>query len=379
MSVVKLITQNFRNLKHEPVILHPCLNFFIGDNGSGKSSLLEAIFYLGHGKSFRTSKSDVLAKYETEQFIVSVKDNLDSQLGIARNTKTACTYIKIDGVRQSKLSELAKHIAVQIVTPESFKLFFGGPKERRRFIDLGMFHVEQHFSEQWKSYNRILKQRNAYLKLGKNDSNLAYWTGQLEQYSATVNKLRSKYVEGLSVELQYWITLLLPDLTDKITVQFMKGWPAARSLAETFEQNIEREFSFGFSLYGAHKFDVKFLVDKQIIETKLSRGQQKLFLLALTFTQAKLIEKVNRVKPILLIDDIGAELDVNSRTLLSKAISKLNCQVIITAIDEGVLQPFFPVNGMMPEAGIVEDVLSTQNKNGEKCKVFHVKHGAVSH
>ena len=377
MSVVKLVTQNFRNLNHKPIDLHPSLNFFIGDNGSGKSSLLEAIFYLGHGKSFRTSKTDLLATYSKDQFVVSVKDNLDSQLGIARNVNSSLTQIKIDGVRQAKLSILAKHIAVQIVTPESFKLFFGGPKERRRFVDLGMFHVKHDFSEQWKSFNRVLKQRNACLKIGTNDKNLVYWTEQLDQHSQKVTELRRAYVNTLSAELDYWIAILLPDLSDKITVQFLQGWPMAKSLAESFAQNSEREFSFGFSLYGAHKFDVKFLVDKQVIETKLSRGQQKLFLLALTFTQAKLIERVNRVKPILLIDDIGAELDFNSRSLLSKAIKELNCQVIITAIEKSVLKPFFD-DVVMKNLNLSTDI-STNNNNDEKYKVFHVKHGAVSH
>ena len=367
MSVVKLITQNFRNLNHDPIDLHPSLNFFIGDNGSGKSSLLEAIFYLGHGKSFRTTKTDLLAKYNTEQFVVSVKDDLDAQLGIARNVKNLTTQIKVDGVSHNKLSELAKHIAVQIVTPESFKLFFGGPQERRRFTDLGLFHVEHSFTDHWKNYNRILKQRNACLKFGKNDNNLSYWTGQLVDYSYKVSGLRKQYVDSLSKELVFWISILLPHLNEKISVQFMQGWPQAKTLAETFEHNIERELSFGFSLYGAHKFDIKFLVDKQVLETSLSRGQQKLFLLALTLTQAKLIERVNRVKPILLIDDVGAELDTNSRTLLSKAIKELDCQVVITAIEESVLNQFF------------SDSIDICEEKNKKCKVFHVKHGAISH
>jgi DNA replication and repair protein RecF len=341
MSVVKVVTNNFRNLKHDPIILHPVLNFFIGDNGSGKSSILEAIFYLGHGKSFRTSKTELLATYNKEQFTVSVKDNLDSQLGISKELSNGTTKIRINGEGHNKLSELAKHIAVQIITPESFKLFFGGPKERRRFVDLGLFHVEHVFPEHWKNYSRVLKQRNACIKSGLNDSNLAYWTSQLVLQSSKLTEIRKSYVETLRTELNVWIARLLPHIKDEISVQFLQGWPQAKSLKDTYEQNIERELSYGFSLYGAHKFDVKFLVDKQVLETKLSRGQQKLFLLALTFTQAKLIEKVNRVKPILLIDDIGAELDVNSRTLLASAISELHCQVLITAIESSVLNQFF--------------------------------------
>jgi len=365
MSVAKLITQNFRNLDGAAIDFHPKLNFFIGDNGSGKSSLLEALFFLGHGKSFRTSKIDSLACYETNNFVVSVKDSNDSQLGLSRDITSALTNIKIDGQRYNRLSVLAKNIAIQIVTPESFKLFFGGPKERRRFIDLGMFHVKHDFSNQWKNFNRVLKQRNACIRLGEgnrstcNKSMLPYWTEQFCQLSIEVSDLRSAYVSEIISELNYWLAILLPSLNEKVTVQYLQGWPQKKVLIDVLASNQERESSFGYSLYGAHKFDVKFLLNKQAIETQLSRGQQKLFLLALTFAQASFIARVKSVKPILMIDDVGAELDVNSRTALSNAIEKLNCQVIITAIESNVLQPFFGVCG------------------DRKYSMFHVKHGKV--
>lgn len=362
MSVAKLVTQNFRNLQGTPINFHPQLNFFVGDNGSGKSSLLEALFFLGHGKSFRTSKVDSIACHETSNFVVSVKDSKDYQLGLSRDISSGLTNIKINGERHTRLSALAKNIAIQIVTPESFKLFFGGPKERRRFIDLGMFHVKHDFSNQWKNFNRVLKQRNACIRLGSstNHSMLSYWTEQFSQLSMEVAELREDYVSAIIVELNIWLTILLPSLNEKVTVQYLRGWPQKKSLIEVLTNNQEREANFGYSLYGAHKFDVKFLLDKQAIETQLSRGQQKLFLLALTFAQASFIARVKPVKPILLIDDIGAELDTNSRTALSNAIDKLDCQVIITAIEASVLQPFL----------------------GADCdgnySMFHVKHGEIS-
>jgi len=366
MSVAKLITQNFRNLDGVSIDLHPQLNFIVGDNGSGKSSLLEAIFFLGHGKSFRTSKVDSLACHETKNFVVSVRDSNDLQLGLSRDITSGLTTIKIDGQRYSRLSVLAKNIPIQIVTPESFKLFFGGPKERRRFIDLGMFHVKHDFSTLWKNFNRVLKQRNASIRLDdkinntNNNSMLAYWTEQFCQLSIEVSELRASYVSEIICELNCWLTILLPKLNERVTVQYLQGWPQKSTLTDVLNSNQEREASYGYSLYGAHKFDVKFLLDKKMIETQLSRGQQKLFLLALTFAQASFIARVKLVKPILLIDDIGAELDVNSRTALSKALGKLDCQVVITAIESSVLQPFL---------GLCDDI---------KYSMFHVKHGKVS-
>lgn len=371
MSVAKLITQNFRNLLPSSIEFHPDLNFFVGDNGSGKSSLLEAIFLLGHGKSYRTSKVDNLAHYDESNFVVSIKDDNNLQLGLSKDFVSGITTIKVNGERHARLSVLVQNIAVQIVTPESFKLFFGGPKERRRFIDLGMFHVKHNFSGQWRDFSKVLKQRNACIKNNVDNVSFSYWTDLFCQHSNTVAEIRNEYFNQLKEELSVWLSILLPEVKDKISVEYHKGWSRKKPLADILKANFERELSYGYSLYGAHKFDVKFMLAKQALDNQLSRGQQKLFLLALTFAQAKLISKVKRVKPILLIDDIGAELDNSSRTALSTAINNIDCQVVITAIDESVLEPFFN------NSDVIDNGKDLNNDITEKHSMFHVKHGSV--
>lgn len=367
MSVLKLNTLNFRNLSSQTIELHPQLNLFIGDNGSGKSSLLEALFFLGHGKSFRTSKSEHLALYDTSNFVVSLKDSNNLQLGLSKNFVTGDTVIKVNGEIKKQLSSLAKNVAVQIVTPESFKIFFGGPKERRKFIELGMFHVKHDFSILLKEFNRILKQRNACVRNKVDVETLNYWTKAFVVSSEKVADYRAIYIEELVDELTYWLKHLLPNIADKIEVHYLKGWPIKKALLDVINETNHRELKLGHTIYGAHKFDVKFLLGKQPIETQLSRGQQKLFLLALTFAQSKLIEQVNRVKPILLIDDIGAELDHNSRTVLSAAMRKIDCQTLLTAIEESVVQPF--INNVT--------VIDEYKKDNTQYHMFHVKHGDI--
>jgi DNA replication and repair protein RecF len=358
MSVVQLTIQNFRNLINAQIIFHEKLNFIIGHNGSGKSSILEAIFFIGHGKSFRTSKNETIVTYHQNNFVVSITDDLQQRLGISRNISTAQFDIKLNGNKIYKLSDLAANIAVQIVTPESFKLFFGGPKERRRFIDLGLFHVKHEFPLQWKIFAKLLKQRNACLRAKIPQSELSYWTENFCKASENISEYRQQYISALQIELLKWLAIVLPELQADIELQYFRGWSAKRDLAELLAASLEKEYMYGYTISGAHKFDLRILVNKQPLELVLSRGQQKLFLLALTLAQTKLIEQVKQVKPILLIDDIGAELDQYSRLALAAAIHKLNCQVIITAIDYAAIEP-----------------LVSDDKN---YKMFHVKHGEIS-
>ncbi|MFT5757919.1 MAG: DNA replication and repair protein RecF [Alteromonadaceae bacterium] len=358
MSVEKLVTKNFRNINDGSINFDSDCNFFIGENGSGKSSLLEALFFIGHGKSFRTNKPEHLVAHNEENFVLSIKDFDNGLFGISKDFTSNQTLIKINGERNSRLSELAKNIAIQVVTPESFRLFFGGPKERRRFVDLGLFHVEHQFSKAWSEFNRVLKQRNACLRNQVDNVTLNYWSDIFCQHSDIIAEYRKNYLDLLLTELSIWTKILLPDISSSINVQYIRGWKQGSTLSEVIKANINKEKILGYTINGTHKFDLKFLLNKNAIESQLSRGQQKLFLIALTFTQAKLIEKVKRLKPILLIDDVGAELDFNSRCMLQEAIKMLNCQVIITAIDKVAVEPLVPSN--------------------EKYKMFHVKHGVIS-
>ncbi|TRX58139.1 DNA replication/repair protein RecF [Thalassomonas sp. M1454] len=357
MSIQTLTTSNFRNLNYANVKFNEKLNFIVGDNGSGKSSLLESIFFLGHGKSFRTSKIENLINAESDHFVVSVKDDQNHQLGIQRD-KQANFDIKINGDSKFRLSDLAKHIAVQVITPETFKLFFGGPKERRRFIDLGLFHVEHQFSDLWRDFRKVLMQRNACLKNKIFGQQFDFWNDSFCQLSNQIALVRAGYVKELSAELDTWLEILLPELASKIDLSYSQGWSNKKQLSQVLMENSERERIYGHSMFGAHKFDVKFNFNKLNIEQILSRGQQKLFLIALTIAQSNLIFKSQNVAPIILVDDIGAELDESSRQALANAISNINCQLFITAIDEIALAPIMP--------------------NTKDYKMFHVEHGVIT-
>ncbi|MDN3653061.1 DNA replication/repair protein RecF [Thalassotalea ponticola] len=357
MSIQSLTLNQFRNLANSNLNFSPSLNVIIGDNGSGKSSLLESIFFLGHGKSFRTAKIEQLIQTEQANFVVSAKDDLNHQLGVKRG-RQGDIQIRINGDSKYRLSDLAKHVAVQVITPETFRLFFGGPKERRKFVDLGLFHVEHSYVNLWREFKKILVQRNACLKQRIGGQQLSYYNQLFCQQSETIAKARQHYVEQLAEELNKWLEIIMPVLADNISLHYQRGWSSSRSLSDLLNDNYERELKYGYSLFGAHKFDLQFSYNKQPVEQILSRGQQKLFLMALTIAQANLIYQSQKIAPIILIDDIGAELDKHSRTVLAEAIAQLHCQLFITAIEQDALDAMLP-----------------QQHN---YKMFHVKHGVVT-
>ncbi|WP_448212317.1 DNA replication/repair protein RecF [Colwellia sp. MEBiC06753] len=361
MSIVNLYLKNFRNLSEQKITFNSSLNFIVGDNGSGKSSILESIFFLGHGKSFRTNKAETVCHFEQDDFFINIRDEQQHSYGLSKNKKDLGFAIRKNSKRISRLSDLASEFAIQIVTPESFKLFFGGAKERRKFLDLGLFHVEHQFKEKWQTFTKIHKQRNAVIRNRLSKEHYDYWTKEFVYNSIELTELRKSYCKRLEEELRFWLTTLLPEVVDDLVINFYQGWSSAKPLNDVLSSQKEREYQIGYSQSGAHKFDLKFLINNKPIELKLSRGQQKLFLVALTFAQMKMIEKVKQVKAILLVDDIGAELDLSSRTKFNEALNNLSCQIMITAIDAEALSP----------------LISTFNKN-EDYTMFHVEHGKVS-
>ena len=358
MSIAELTFHQFRNLQSGSIKFHQALNFVTGLNGSGKSSLLESMFFIGHGKSFRTSSPERIVQKDTDHFVVSILTSEQVRLGVKKSLVAQHNELKINGAKCQRMSDFAQHIALQIITPESFKLFSGGAKERRRFVDLGVFHVKHSFSAIWRQFSKVVKQRNACLKMNTGIEQLEQWDSQFVALSNELDELREAYIQTLTVQLTKWLALLLPDIPLTLNVNYQRGWSSKKELTEVLVENRHREQEKGFSLYGAHKFDIRFKLNGMDVESALSRGQQKLFLLALTFSQTALIEQVKRVKPILLIDDIGAELDTKSRTAFTSAIKELDCQIVITAIEQAALQPILPDN--------------------DNYKIFHVEHGKIT-
>ena len=346
------VTQ-FRNLTSTSFSPSPALNLICGGNGSGKSSLLEAIHYLASGSSFRTHKVSTVINQESDCFTLysEISHEIAHKIGLRRCRDLKHTT-RIDGRDITRRSELVQLIPLQVVSPESVSLLLEGSDQRRNFIDWSLFHVEQSFYFHLSHYQRALKQRNALLKRGS-QTELHHWNVQLSQHGVVIDRLRREYVEKISPLVVVLLQELLPDVD--IVLRYRKGWSSELELDSALNQGLDTDLKMKYTTSGPHRADltVKCLQGKAA-ET-LSRGQLKLTVVALKLAQAILLERESSRKPVLLIDDLAAELDVEHRALLLNTLREIDSQLFITT----------------PELGLID-----HGQWGEK-KVFHVEHGQV--
>ncbi|WP_213995317.1 DNA replication/repair protein RecF [Arsukibacterium sp.] len=362
MALLSLQVSQFRNMAALAVAVHPEFNLIYGENGSGKTSLLEAIYYLAHGRSFRSRVHQRLIKDDAPHFTLHAKVSNNQQsysLGLQRS-RTAELLLRLNGANVQRLAEFASLLPVQLLTPDSFRLFFGGPKERRQFFDMGVFHVEPDFFPVWLQFSRVLKQRNSLLKQRRRyDDQFAYWDQQFANLAWQLQGQRQLYIDRLTEAYQ----LLVADneLLADITMQLQSGWPerinSEQALLELLQQNFEQDCRQGFSQYGPQKADLKLKKAQLTVEEVLSRGQLKVLLFALKIAQNNVISNSGSKQPLLLIDDLASELDASSTQLVFEYLTQINSQVFITAINADQVSPYIAA---------------------ERSKMFHVEHGQIT-
>ena len=360
MSLNHISLNHFRNIKALSFQPSPDINIIFGENGSGKSSLLEAIYFLSHGKSFRTNKHKLLIHRDHELCVVHAKKqhlNLSIPVGISKCSQGE-TQLKIQGQSCKKISELAKILPVQIITPESYSLFFGGPKERRKFLDLGVFHVEHSFFSAWRQFNKILKQRNALLKSRPDNyaEQIKFWDVEFLKSAEQINIARKAYIERFNAYFFDKIAGQVP-IFSGLELRYDAGWKD--ELSSTLKVNFERDVRLGYTTKGPHKADFSFYIDGQSVESIFSRGQLKLLLYALKITQNSIIESETKKQSILLIDDLPSELGQDTMKSVTELLILCQSQLFITAITAESI------------SAVVEPI------QREK-KMFHVKHGSIT-
>jgi len=335
--------EQFRCLAEVELELDPRANLFIGPNASGKTSLLEAAFFLSRGRSFRSRRRDALIRHGQEAFLLAGRSAAGAAaipLGVRASRKE--TEWRLAGAPADGIADLAEEFPAQVIDPEVHKLLEEGPGRRRRFLDWGVFHVEHAFLENWRRYHQALRQRNAALKQDRGDQDLAAWEQEISASGEILAQQREVYLSRLAAPLA---TIGLALLDRPITLAHSRGWDAESSLLKALESGRPRDRRYRATQAGPHRGDVVVQVDGRPAKDHVSRGQQKLVAAALMLAQLEIQEQERPGRSALLLDDPAAELDSANLGRLMEIVQKLPAQLWVTSLRPGI--PGLPAGAKM--------------------------------
>ena len=373
MALVKFQTEYFRNLSSAPVTFSPSFNLLYGENGSGKTSVLEAIGYLGLGRSFRVNRHQAVVLHGEQRFTVfggldhGLTDDggkcgkgLGHRLGISRDVVQKETALRVDGEGVRSLSSLAMHLPVSVIDPGVFDVVAGGPGKRRQFLDWAVFHVEPSFGSVWQQCQRVTSQRNQTLRNGRLDESLLrVWDRQYAALSDQINDARINTFTRFKVAFEALVREVEVQWTEGLKLEFYAGWDTTQSLMDVLVSHREQERKMGHTLYGPNRADIRLKFQGRPVAETFSRGQQKTLVILMKIAQGMVLSGMGK-QVTFLLDDINAELDEGHRAMLASRLQALRCQVFITSIERPRVGQLW-LDGKTPEY-----------------RMFHVEHGKLT-
>ena len=337
MYLSKLDVLQVRNIRSVQLNCHPGANIIYGANGSGKTSLLESIYLLGRGRSFKHRDLRIVVNNDSDELVVSARVERQSplrshRLGLKRTVKGGFEA-RLDGVALNSAVQLVEELPLQLIDAHSFTLLEGGPLQRRQFLDWGVFHVEHAYRDVWRRFQKALKQRNQLLRHGRiDDDSLSVWNTELAMLAEKITAYRRQYLAELIVD----VAALASEFhcLNGLELDYYQGWSEGLTLAKVLEADRTRDFASGSTNHGAHKADIRIKLDGAPAADRLSRGQTKLLVYALKLAQANHFRRQMGQSCLFLLDDLPAELDYEHRAQVIKCLNGLNCQYFMTGVDK---------------------------------------------
>lgn len=328
MILADLKIHHLRNISSSHLSLNSRFNFIIGPNGSGKTSVLEALYLLSCGHSFRTREIGPIITHNESVLTVYARST-DQQTVSIQKSSANITQIKLNNQLCSTTSQLAYALPCQVFYSDIFQIIDAGPAVRRSILDWGLFHVKHNYLHLWKEYKRVLKQRNALLKKHASYEQFIPWDKQLSQLAMQLNDLRCDYFSKWNYEFQ----TVLKNLTQSTcSLEYYKGWDRKNNgktletiLAEHFASDSQKQYT----QYGVHQADILIESADEKAKHVLSRGQQKIILIAMKLAQANLLN----TDCLYLFDDLSAELDDVHLDNLMGYLSNRAGQYVISSIN----------------------------------------------
>lgn len=355
MILKNLRLQQFRNYQNCEIEFSNNVNFFVGGNAQGKTNLLEAIYLLCLARSFRGASDEELVQFSSKNFEISGKFCSDLDLEDRINlvyAKQQGKQIAINGKRLSRFSELVGRYPVISLTNIDHKITTGSPSERRLFFDILLSQISSKYLESLREYRRILKQKNMILHqaiTGRRPLEKAIldtWNHRLVVVGSTIMKFRSQYTLEVSREFNIFYNTIVEQET-KCVIQYNPNVPLNQDkqveaqFAAYLEEKKANEVKFGVCLVGPHRDEFKVTVNGHELRKFGSRGEHKTALTALKGAEMVLIIKKRGERPMLLLDDLYSELDVERSAHVS-TVFKEHCQIFIsaTSMDINILKAF---------------------------------------
>lgn len=357
MTLGRLGISNIRNIKSANLELGPNINLFIGANGSGKTSLLESVYFLGTGRTFRSGTVDPLIARGEPQCTVfgSVTDGHGRRMSVGvQRSRDDGREIRINGAKAEKASALARVLPTLVLGPNTVELVSGAPALRRQFLNWGVFHVEPSFVEVWEQLGRCLKQRNELLRRpGTGVAELAVWDEQFCRLGEHVHAQRAKWFEAFEACFAS-VTSELTHMSD-VRCRYEPGWDPREGLAGSLARLMASDQQRGYTQAGPQRADIRVTVGGEMASKVCSRGELKILAWAMLLTQGRLYGDTAGTSLVYLVDDLASELDAGHRERVCEFLARARGQVLVTAIDRHQFENCWQA----PE-------------------LFHVEHGAFS-